>query len=46
MCIRDSRYADRILVLSGDGVAEEGTHEEWVAREGVYAALHSVQASI
>lgn len=40
------RHADRILVLTRDGVAEEGTHEELVARDGVYAALHSVQASI
>lgn len=40
------RHADRILVLTRDGVAKEGTHEELVARDGVYAALHSVQASI
>lgn len=36
------RHADRILVLTRDGIAEEGTHEELVAREGVYAALNSV----
>jgi len=40
------RHADRILVLGRDGVAEEGTHEELVARDGVYAALNSVQGSI
>lgn len=40
------RHADRILVLTGDGIAEEGTHEQLMAQGGVYAALHSVQASI
>lgn len=40
------RHADRILVLTADGVAEEGTHETLMAAGGVYAGLHSVQASI
>jgi ATP-binding cassette subfamily B protein len=38
--------ADRILVLTADGIAEEGTHDALMARNGVYAGLHSVQASI
>lgn len=40
------RHADRILVLTADGIAEEGTHDALMARNGVYAGLHSVQASI
>jgi ATP-binding cassette subfamily B protein len=33
------RHADRILVLTEQGVAEEGTHEALLARGGVYAGL-------
>ncbi|MBY4630508.1 ABC transporter ATP-binding protein [Rhizobium croatiense] len=40
------RHADRILVLTGDGVVEQGTHDDLMAQGGVYANLHSVQASI
>ncbi|PKA41025.1 thiamine ABC transporter permease [Rhizobium sullae] len=40
------RHADRILVLTGDGIIEQGTHSDLMAQEGVYANLHSVQASI
>ncbi|MGR9204686.1 ABC transporter ATP-binding protein [Rhizobium leguminosarum] len=40
------RHADRILVLTADGVVEQGTHDELMAQDGVYANLHSVQASI
>ncbi|MGG7579328.1 ABC transporter ATP-binding protein [Rhizobium sp. Nf11,1] len=40
------RHADRILVLTGDGIVEQGTHDDLMARGGVYANLHSVQASI
>lgn len=34
------RNAGRILVLTGDGIAEEGTHEELLAKKGVYAGLY------
>ena len=33
------RNAKRILVLTEDGIAEEGTHKELRAKNGVYAAL-------
>jgi ATP-binding cassette subfamily B protein len=40
------RHADRILVLTADGIAEEGTHDALMAAEGVYAGLHRMSASI
>lgn len=33
------RSADRILVLDKEGIVEQGTHEELVAKGGVYAGL-------
>lgn len=33
------RNARRILVLADDGIAEEGTHEELLQKDGVYAKL-------
>jgi ABC-type multidrug transport system fused ATPase/permease subunit len=35
--------ADKIVVLKDGVVAEQGTSEELIAREGVYAELHRVQ---
>jgi ABC-type multidrug transport system fused ATPase/permease subunit len=37
------RDADKIIVLSGGIVAEEGCHDELVARGGVYAELYRIQ---
>ena len=37
------RDADKIIVLKGGIVAEEGTHNELVARGGVYAELYRIQ---
>lgn len=34
------RNAKRILVLTEEGIAEEGTHEELLRKNGVYAALY------
>ncbi len=40
------RHADRILVLTEQGIAEQGRHDELIATGGVYAGLYSVQASL
>ncbi len=37
------RDADQIVVIQGGGVAENGTHDELMARNGLYAALHRTQ---
>ena len=37
------RDADQIIVISGGVVAENGTHEELMARNGIYAQLHRTQ---
>ncbi|MBE0572738.1 MAG: ABC transporter ATP-binding protein [Ignavibacteriaceae bacterium] len=35
--------ADKIIVLSDSRIAEEGTHEQLVAKSGIYADLHHKQ---
>ncbi len=40
------RNADRILVLTEDGVVEQGSHDALIAAGGAYARLHQVQASL
>jgi subfamily B ATP-binding cassette protein MsbA len=37
------RNSDKILVLKGGVVAEEGTHDELIAKGGVYAELYHIQ---
>ncbi|PKK38912.1 Lipid A export ATP-binding/permease protein MsbA [Clostridiaceae bacterium JG1575] len=37
------RNAQRIIVLVPGGIAEEGTHEELLAKGGVYASLYQTQ---
>jgi subfamily B ATP-binding cassette protein MsbA len=38
-------HADVILVLQNASLIERGTHEQLIAQEGAYAALHRMQAS-
>ena len=38
------RLANRIIVLGDGHVLEQGTHEELIARGGVYAELFNLQA--
>ncbi len=40
------RNARRILVLTDSGIGEEGTHDELIARGGVYAGLYALQLEI
>ena len=40
------RHADRILVLTGDGIVEEGNHDRLMESGGIYASLYGLQASI
>ncbi|WP_407269484.1 ABC transporter ATP-binding protein [Radiobacillus sp. PE A8.2] len=37
------KNADRIIVVTEEGVAEQGTHEELIAKNGIFAQLHRVQ---
>lgn len=36
------RKAQRILVLTDDGIAEEGTHEELLKKGGIYSSLYQL----
>ena len=38
------RDADQIVVISGGVVAENGTHDQLIALNGIYAALHHTQS--
>jgi len=39
------RMADLIVVIEGGRIAEQGTHDELVALDGIYAELFSLQAA-
>jgi ATP-binding cassette subfamily B protein len=40
------RNAQRIVVLTGNGIDEQGTHETLIALEGTYASLYNMQLKI
>lgn len=40
------RNAQRIVVLTDNGIEEQGTHDELIARNGTYANLYNMQAKI
>ncbi|SCB25326.1 ABC transporter ATP-binding protein [Rhizobium hainanense] len=37
------RNADRIIVMGDNGIVEQGSHDELLARRGAYARLHTAQ---
>ena len=37
------RNADKIVVVTEDGIAEQGTHEELLNKDGIFAKLYEVQ---
>lgn len=37
------RRADRIFVITKEGVTEQGTHDELMKKNGVYASLYNIQ---
>jgi ATP-binding cassette subfamily B protein len=36
------KNADRIIVLTEDGIAEEGTHEDLLKKDGIYAGMYNL----
>lgn len=42
--LSSTRFCDRILLLDGGNIAEEGTHEELLRAEGLYAHMFALQS--
>lgn len=42
--LASTRFCDRILFIADGGIAEEGTHQELMAKGGAYAELFAVQS--
>ncbi len=40
------RNADRILVITEDGIAEDGTHSELIEKNGLYAELYRMYSAL
>lgn len=40
------RGADKILVLTSDGIAEQGSHEELIVKGGIYKELYSMYSDL
>jgi ATP-binding cassette subfamily B protein len=40
------RNAQRIIVLTDNGIHEQGTHDELIAQDGIYANLYNMQLKI
>ena len=43
--LASARLADRILVLDGGGIVEDGAHEQLLARRGLYHRMFTTQAA-
>jgi len=43
--LASTRFCDRILLIDGNVIAEEGTHDELMSLGGVYAEMFTIQAS-
>lgn len=37
------RHADRIVVVTKEGIVEQGSHQELIMAGGVYSQLHKAQ---
>lgn len=42
--LASTRFCDRIILIAGGGIAEEGTHGELLKKGGTYARLYEVQS--